>query len=62
MVFLQVAIGGALGAMLRYGIGLFLVFPFGTLAVNVLGCPVLGRECLGGEVWAVNVWAVRFER
>ena len=42
MVFLQVAIGGALGAMLRYGIGLFLVFPFGTLAVNVLGSFLMG--------------------
>ena len=41
-------IGGALGALCRYGVGLLcagvrvLSLPFGTFAVNVAGCFVLG--------------------
>jgi len=43
-----VAVGGSLGAMARYGIGLAAAralgkgFPWGTLAVNVGGCFVMG--------------------
>ena len=46
--FLWVALGGALGAMARYGAGLMCSgafgdrFPWGTLLVNVLGCFLLG--------------------
>jgi CrcB protein len=46
--FLVVAAGGAVGAVLRYGITLRLqhwspvFFPTGTLAVNVLGCLAIG--------------------
>jgi CrcB protein len=45
---LMIAVGGAVGAVARFGIGLGLhhllgdAFPYGTLAVNVLGCFVLG--------------------
>jgi CrcB protein len=49
---LLIAAGGAVGAVLRYGVGgwtqqLFAtrtsaVFPWGTLAVNVLGCLCMG--------------------
>lgn len=45
---LAIAAGGALGALLRYwisgGIGAWLGrgFPYGTLAVNVLGCLLMG--------------------
>lgn len=45
---LQVAIGGALGAVLRYSVVTHFVrlagagFPWGTLAVNVVGCFVMG--------------------
>ena len=39
---ISVALGGALGAVLRYGIGLTVVFPLGTLAVNVAGSFVIG--------------------
>lgn len=39
---LQVALGGALGAVLRYGVGLAVGFPWGTLAVNVAGCFLIG--------------------
>ncbi|HEX9843174.1 MAG TPA: fluoride efflux transporter CrcB [bacterium] len=48
MTYLSVAVGGALGAMLRYGLSGWLhtltgmVFPIGTLAVNVLGSLIIG--------------------
>ena len=43
-----VAVGGALGASLRYGVGLAAKsgfgdsFPYGTLSVNLLGCLLIG--------------------
>lgn len=40
--FLMVAGGGAAGASLRWLVGLTLPFPFGTLAVNVLGSFAIG--------------------
>lgn len=45
MGFLLVGIGGALGSMARYGIGLAVPsvgFPYATLLVNVLGCFAVG--------------------
>lgn len=48
MNLLLVAVGGALGAVARYGVGvgaarwLGLTFPWGTLAVNVLGGFAMG--------------------
>jgi len=48
LVVLCIACGGALGAVSRYGLSNFAHyllgdhFPFGTLAVNVLGCFLLG--------------------
>jgi fluoride exporter len=38
----QVAFGGAIGAVLRYLTGLAIAFPFGTLAVNILGSFLIG--------------------
>ena len=43
----QVALGGAIGAAARYGIGVALfrpgaVFPFGVLAANIIGCFAMG--------------------
>ena len=35
--FLLVAAGGALGSMLRFGIGNLVSFPYGTMTVNILG-------------------------
>ena len=35
--FLLVAAGGALGSMLRFAMGKLVSFPFGTMAVNILG-------------------------
>lgn len=44
-----IAVGGALGALARYGLGLWVArrtaesaIPLGTLAVNVLGCLAIG--------------------
>jgi CrcB protein len=47
MNVLLVALGGALGAMARYGLGGWIhryvsTFPAGTLTINVLGCFVIG--------------------
>lgn len=52
---IAIAIGGATGALARYGVGILCVrawgerFAFGTLLVNALGCFVLGF--LMHEVW-----------
>tara|TARA_B100001121_G_C18643713_1_gene600563 strand:- start:1163 stop:1429 length:267 start_codon:yes stop_codon:yes gene_type:complete len=40
--FLLVAAGGALGSMLRFGIGNLVSFPFGTMTVNILGAILAG--------------------
>jgi len=44
--YLFVAVGGALGAMARFGLNVFLQrdtpFPWGTLGANLLGCLVMG--------------------
>ena len=41
-----VAIGGALGAMARFGLNVFLqrdiAFPWGTLSANLIGCLAMG--------------------
>ena len=49
-LLLQIALGGALGASLRHLIGTQVArlagtaFPWGTLAVNVLGCLAMGAR------------------
>jgi crcB protein len=44
MMWVAVALGGALGAMLRYSISSlqFQSFPLGTLLANVFGCLLIG--------------------
>ena len=48
MAFLMVGLGGAVGAVLRYGISGWIhasggfLFPLGTLVVNILGSYVIG--------------------
>jgi fluoride exporter len=48
MVWLLVLLGGGLGAMARYGVGIWMqhhihhVFPWATLTVNVVGAFVIG--------------------
>ena len=52
MAFLWVGMGGALGAMGRYGLGLLagrllgVAFPWGTLIVNVLGSFLMGLAAI----------------
>lgn len=55
--FLQVAIGGALGAMARYGVGLAVAFPFGTLAVNVVGSFLMGLAFIYLTEKGLGRWA-----
>lgn len=53
-------LGGALGALLRYGVGLacanvrVLTLPVGTLVVNVAGCFILGLLTALAEQHAVQ--------
>lgn len=45
MGFFLVGVGGALGSMARYGVGLAVhstTFPYATLIVNVVGCLCIG--------------------
>ncbi len=44
---ISVAVGGALGAVARYLVGLAVAFPAGTLAVNVAGSFAIGA------IWAL---------
>ncbi|PHQ97805.1 MAG: fluoride efflux transporter CrcB [Marinosulfonomonas sp.] len=39
---LQVALGGAIGASIRFLIASVVAFPFGTLAINVIGSFLMG--------------------
>lgn len=48
MAFLQVALGGAIGSVLRFGVGLAMLrvtgpgFPLGIISVNILGSFLMG--------------------
>ncbi|MDZ7781080.1 MAG: fluoride efflux transporter CrcB [Gemmatimonadota bacterium] len=48
MTLLYIALGGAAGALARYGLGgwvqnrIAVAFPWGTLTVNVIGCLLIG--------------------
>ncbi len=59
MTLAYVALGGALGAVARYGISGWVydrmgeTFPWGTVAVNVLGCLALGAVVRWLQVSAV---------
>ena len=46
-----VAVGGAIGSVVRFGIqkGLNVAFPFGTLTVNLVGCFLIGL------LWALSI-------
>jgi CrcB protein len=59
-VLVVIALGGGLGSLARYGVGRLLPtrpgeFPWGTFAVNVLGCFLIGvLMVLIGEVWSAH--------
>ena len=42
MTVVWVALGGGLGAALRYVVGISVAFPFGTLVVNIVGSLAIG--------------------
>ena len=52
-----VAVGGALGAIARFGLNVFLQrdveFPWGTLTANLFGCLVMGivAQLISGTAW-----------
>lgn len=57
-LLLMVAVGGALGSVLRYGTSIFLAgllgpgFPYGVLFINITGCFVMGVVAgIGSFVW-----------
>lgn len=70
MRWIAIAAGGALGAVLRYGLSGWVQglagprFPWGTLAVNVAGSFLLGVGMAtalahaGGEAWERHFWAI----
>ena len=55
--YLFVALGGALGAMARFGLNVFLQrdveFPWGTLSANLIGCFVMGliAQLIASTAW-----------
>jgi CrcB protein len=55
--YLFVAVGGAIGAMARFGLNVFLQrdveFPWGTLTANLVGCLVMGviAQLIAGAAW-----------
>ena len=55
--YLFVAAGGAIGAMARFGLNVFLQrdveFPWGTLAANLLGCLLMGiiAQLISSTAW-----------
>jgi CrcB protein len=55
--YLFVAAGGAIGAMARFGLNVFLQrdvdFPWGTLAANLIGCLVMGviAQLIASTAW-----------
>lgn len=63
MTAVAVALGGALGAVFRWGVGSWVVrshpeaFPFATMAVNIIGSALLG----GITVWATETGGVSHE-
>jgi CrcB protein len=55
--YLFVAVGGAIGAVARFGLNVYLQrdvdFPWGTLTANLLGCLVMGiiAQLISGATW-----------
>lgn len=66
LVYFAVAIGGAIGSLLRFAISLWLLdrvgagFPWGTLGINILGSFLMGMLLVAfTEHWQVNP-AIRY--
>lgn len=61
MHLLYIGLGGFAGAILRYSVGILVTrftgqgFPYGTLAVNLIGSFLLGLlSALGAKVWSAD--------
>lgn len=60
MKLAYILIGGALGAVVRYGVSIWSAgnhgtgFPFGTLIVNLIGCFLIGLVFGLGETRGIN--------
>lgn len=60
MPLIWVMLGGALGSALRYSLGNWIqtragqAFPWGTLAVNVLGCLLIGYAMRAIPAWGLS--------
>ncbi|MGA7158301.1 MAG: fluoride efflux transporter CrcB [Acidobacteriaceae bacterium] len=62
--YLLVALGGALGSLLRFWVGTFVAsrmgvrFPYGTLIINITACVIIGfsLEFLGRHVELTPAW------
>jgi CrcB protein len=65
VIWLLVAVGGALGSLARYGLNVAAVrwlpatFPFGTFLVNAAGCAIFGLLLGAGESRNLLTPAVR---
>jgi len=69
MLWLSVLVGGAVGSVVRYGIGMWLnnaTWPFGTWLVNALGSFLIGflfvygKEKMGLSPEAYLLWTTGF--
>lgn len=47
MTYLVVALGGAIGAGLRFWVSQFVAFPYGTMIVNIAGSFIMGLAFVG---------------
>ena len=60
MGFLVVFVGSGIGGMLRHGVGLLSlrwfgpVFPFGTLAINIVGSALMGLVAALFSAWNIG--------
>ncbi|WP_333712110.1 fluoride efflux transporter FluC [Yoonia sp.] len=53
---ISAALGGALGAVLRYLVGLAVAFPLGTLVINVAGSFLIGVVWVAFAARGLQAW------
>jgi CrcB protein len=56
MTLIWVGIGGALGACLRYLVGMAVAFPLGTLTVNITGSFLIGIVWVTFQQKGLQAW------
>ncbi|WP_394178479.1 fluoride efflux transporter CrcB [Yoonia maritima] len=56
MTMVMVACGGALGAVMRYVVGLNVAFPMGTFTVNVVGSLLIGVVYVATQQKGLDAW------